>query len=474
MEYNEFIKNKEVIAKETGFEISKEELNQNLFEFQKDIVRWALIKGRAAIFADTGHGKTIMQLEWANQVYKRTKGKILILAPLAVTNQTKKEGEKFGINVNVCETQEDVTEGINITNYEKLDKFISSEFEAIVLDESSILKSFTGKIRNDLVDRFRNTPYKLACTATPSPNDYMELGNHSEFLGVMTRNEMLAMYFIHDGGETSKWRLKGHAQDVFWNWMTSWAVVVCNPRDLGYEIEGYDLPKLNVTQIVADGDEVITESLSLTERRKARKESLEERCQAAAKLVNESDEQWVIWCDLNDESKRLKELINDSVEVKGSDKNKHKIDSAINFQEGNIKALVSKPLIFGMGLNFQKCHNMIFVGLSDSYELYYQAVRRCWRFGQKNEVNVYLVIGKREGAVKENIERKEKEFKHMQEKMIALTKDIVSNEIKSTCRISTPYKNDTEMKLPLWEEFTKEIKEDNRREIIYPKWFRRK
>ena len=417
---------------------------------------------------------TIMQLEWANQVYKRTKGKILILAPLAVTNQTKKEGEKFGINVNVCETQEDVTEGINITNYEKLDKFISSEFEAIVLDESSILKSFTGKIRNDLVDRFRNTPYKLACTATPSPNDYMELGNHSEFLGVMTRNEMLAMYFIHDGGETSKWRLKGHAQDVFWNWMTSWAVVVCNPRDLGYEIEGYNLPKLNVTQIVADGDEVITESLSLTERRKARKESLEERCQAAAKLVNESDEQWVIWCDLNDESKRLKELINDSVEVKGSDKNKHKIDSAINFQEGNIKALVSKPLIFGMGLNFQKCHNMIFVGLSDSYELYYQAVRRCWRFGQKNEVNVYLVIGKREGAVKENIERKEKEFKHMQEKMIALTKDIVSNEIKSTCRISTPYKNDTEMKLPLWEEFTKEIKEDNRREIIYPKWFRRK
>ena len=178
MEYNEFIKNKEVIAKETGFEISKEELNQNLFEFQKDIVRWALIKGRAAIFADTGHGKTIMQLEWANQVYKRTKGKILILAPLAVTNQTKKEGEKFGINVNVCETQEDVTEGINITNYEKLDKFISSEFEAIVLDESSILKSFTGKIRNDLIDRFRNTPYKLACTATPSPNDYMELGNH--------------------------------------------------------------------------------------------------------------------------------------------------------------------------------------------------------------------------------------------------------------------------------------------------------
>lgn len=474
MSYKEFLEKKVTIFESVGIQIEKENLNNKLFDFQKDIVKWALAKGRAAIFADTGHGKTIMQLEWSKQIHDRTGGKVLILAPLAVTNQTKREGEKFDIEVKVCECQEDVIEGINITNYEKLDKFVASEFEAVVLDESSILKSFTGKIRNDLVNRFRNTPYKLACTATPSPNDYMELGNHSEFLGVMTRSEMLAMYFIHDGGETSKWRLKGHAQDVFWQWMTSWSLVVCNPRDLGYEVDGYNLPPLNVVQVVADGEEVINETLSLTERRNARRESLEERCQAAAELVNNSDEQWIIWCDLNDESKRLKELINDSVEVKGSDKNNHKIESAINFQEGNIKVLISKPLIFGMGLNFQKCHNMIFVGLSDSYELYYQAVRRCWRFGQEKEVNVYLVIGKREGAVKENIERKEKEFKHMQQKMIALTKDIVSNEIKATCRISTPYTNNIEMKLPLWLEFeaaTEEIKEDNRKEIIYPEWF---
>ena len=453
MEYGTFLENKNVILENSGFEVDKEELNPMMFDFQKDIVKWALAKGRAAIFADTGHGKTVMQLEWASKIHELTGGKVLILAPLAVTEQTQREGLKFGINVTICSSQDDVKEGINITNYEKLDKFVSKEFTAIVLDESSILKSFTGKVRNQLIDRFRNTPYKLACTATPSPNDYMELGNHSEFLGVMTRAEMLSMYFIHDGGQTSKWRLKGHAKDVFWQWVSSWAVVICNPKNLGYDIKGFTLPKLNVYEIIADGIEPTDEVLTLTERRNARKESLEDRCRAAAKLVNESNEQWLIWCDLNDESKMLHNLINESVEVKGSDKPEHKTKSAIEFAKGNIKALVSKPLIFGMGLNFQSCRNMIFVGLSDSYELYYQAVRRCWRFGQTREVNVYLVIGGREGCVKQNIERKEKEFKSMQDAMINLTKDIISNEIKATSRITTPYKTTTTMKLPMWNEF---------------------
>ena len=456
MDYKSFLEKKTIVSKDTGFTVNRKDLNNNLFEYQKDIVIWALKKGKSAIFADCGLGKSLMQLEWAEKVHEETNGSILILAPLAVTEQTYREGIKFGINSKVVECQEDVINGINITNYEKLDKFDTSVFNGIVLDESSILKSFTGKVRNQIIDNFKNTPYKLACTATPAPNDYMELGNHSEFLGVMTRSEMLAMYFVHDGGNTSKWRLKGHATDVFWQWMSSWAVVITNPRDLDYEIEGYDLPKLNIHEIIVDGDEPIVETLTLTQRRQARKESLEERCKAAAELVNNSDENWLVWCNLNDESKLLHELINDSVEVKGSDKAKHKTDSSISFANGDIKCLVSKPLIFGMGLNFQSCHNMIFVGLSDSYEQYYQAVRRCWRFGQEHEVNVYIVISAKEGCVKENIERKQEDANTMQQEMLKHTKEITKENIKATCRISTPYNNNLKMILPVWREFKNE------------------
>lgn len=456
MDYKSFLEKKTIVSKDTGFTVNRKDLNDNLFEYQKDIVIWSLKKGKAAIFADCGLGKSLMQLEWAKKVHKETNGPILILAPLAVTEQTYREGIKFGINSKVVECQEDVINGINITNYEKLDKFDTSVFKGVVLDESSILKSFTGKVRNQIIDNFKNTPYKLACTATPAPNDYMELGNHSEFLGVMTRSEMLAMYFVHDGGNTSKWRLKGHATDVFWQWMSSWAVVITNPRDLDYEIEGYDLPKLNIHEIIVDGDEPIVETLTLTQRRQARKESLEERCRSAADLVNNSNENWLVWCNLNDESKLLHELINDSVEVKGSDKAKHKTDSSISFANGDIKCLVSKPLIFGMGLNFQNCHNMIFVGLSDSYEQYYQAVRRCWRFGQEHEVDVYIVISAKEGCVKENIERKQEDADTMQQEMLKHTKEITKENIKATCRISTPYNNNLKMILPVWREFKNE------------------
>ena len=456
MDYKSFLEKKTIVSKDTGFTVNRKDLNNNLFEYQKDIVIWALKKGKSAIFADCGLGKSLMQLEWAEKVHEETNGSILILAPLAVTEQTYREGIKFGINSKVVECQEDVINGINITNYEKLDKFDTSVFNGIVLDESSILKSFTGKVRNQIIDNFKNTPYKLACTATPAPNDYMELGNHSEFLGVMTRSEMLAMYFVHDGGNTSKWRLKGYATDVFWQWMSSWAVVITNPRDLDYEVEGYDLPKLNIHEIIVDGDKPIVETLTLTQRRQARKESLEERCKAAADLVNNSNENWLVWCNLNDESKLLHELINDSVEVKGSDKAKHKTDSSISFANGDIKCLVSKPLIFGMGLNFQSCHNMIFVGLSDSYEQYYQAVRRCWRFGQEHEVNVYIVISAKEGCVKENIERKQEDANTMQQEMLKHTKEITKENIKATCRISTPYNNNLKMILPVWREFKNE------------------
>ena len=450
MEYKDFINSKNKQMKNYGFDIEKENLNPMLFDFQKDIVRWALKKGRAAVFADCGLGKTPMQLEWANQIYKHEGGKILILAPLAVATQTQREGEKFHIPVNICENQDDVKEGINITNYEKLEKFVANEFIGIVLDESSILKSFTGKVRNQIIENFRKTPYKLACTATPAPNDYMELGNHSEFLGVMTRAEMLSMYFVHDGGQTSKWRLKSHDVEIFWEWLASWSVFIDNPNNLGYNIEGYDLPKLNINQIVADGLPITTEKLTLTQRRNARKESLDVRCQVAADIVNNSEETFLVWCDLNDESKKLHQLINDSVEVKGSDKQKHKSTAMLDFSDDKIKCLVTKPSIAGFGMNWQNCRNMIFVGLSDSYEAYYQAIRRCWRFGQDKEVNIYIIISSKEGTVKENIERKQQDAEKMQKAMIKLTKDITSKELKQTTRITTEYNPKIEMEIPSW------------------------
>ena len=454
LQYEQFIENKIAVSIESGFDVNRNTLNKKLFDYQKDIVRWSLKKGRSAIFADCGLGKTLMQLEFAQQIINRMGGKVLIIAPLAVTGQTKLEGQEFGYDVNICESQEDVIDGINITNYEKLDRFVGNKFVGVVLDESSILKSFTGKIRDNIINTFRNTPYKLACTATPSPNDYMELGNHSEFLGVMTRTEMLSMYFIHDSGETSKWRLKGHAEDVFWEWMSSWAVVLDNPRNLGYDIQGFDLPKLNIHQIIVDGDSVITEKQTLTQRRQSRKDSLELRCKVASELVNESDEQWLVWCDLNAESEMLHRMINESYEIKGSDKAKYKTETMINFSDGSVKCLVTKPKIAGFGMNWQQCHNMIFVGLSDSYEAYYQAVRRCWRFGQTHEVNVYIIISAKEGAVKENIERKEVDAENMKRQMLALTKEITKKNLERTTRIMTAYEPSVRMRLPNWEEMS--------------------
>lgn len=453
LSYSKFIEKKDFVLESSGFDIERSKLNEKMFNFQKDIVRWALKKGRSAIFADCGMGKTLMQLEWAQKIHEFTGGKILLIAPLSVAAQTQKEGQKFGYSVTICESQKDVQEGLNITNYEKLEKFQCGDFIGVVLDESSILKSFTGKIRNQIIDYFSHTQYKLACTATPAPNDFIELGNHSEFLGVMTRSEMLSMYFVHDGGQTSKWRLKRHAESIFWQWMASWSVFIDNPINLGYRVQGYNLPKLNIHQIVVDAVEPIKESLTLTQRRNARKESLELRCQAAAELVNSNDEQWLIWCDLNSESHRLWELCEDSWEIKGSDKPSYKTETMLDFSRDMIKCLITKPSIAGFGMNWQQCHNMIFVGLSDSYEAYYQALRRCWRFGQKQEVNVYIIISSKEGCVKENIERKQCDAKKMQTAMIELTKDITKKELKQTCRIKSPYEAKIEMRLPSWEEF---------------------
>ena len=450
-EYGEFIKNKIQVFKSVGFDIEREELNPMLFEFQKDIVKWALKKGRAAIFAGCGLGKTLMQLEWANQIYKKEGGKILILAPLSVASQTKREGEKFNIPVNICESYADVLDGINITNYEKLDKFIAKEFNAIVLDESSILKSFTGKVRNHIIDSFKNTPYRLACTATPSPNSYMELGNHAQFLGVMTREEMLSMYFVHDGGNTSQWRLKHHAEEKFWEWMATWSVFINNPLDLGYKSDGYDLPDLNIKEIIVDGNEIKTDKLTLTERREARKEKIDLKLPVIKELIEKESDSWLIWCDYNYEQDKISKLLGDRcVSIQGSTPPSKKIDWERKWRNKEVPIMVTKPKIFGYGLNWQHCHNVIFFGMSDSFEDYYQALRRTWRFGQGHKVNVYIVISAKEGTVKENIERKQLDAEKMQNAMIKLTKDITKKELRQTTRISTPYNPKMDIIIPNW------------------------
>lgn len=454
MEYNEFLKKKIIQHQPVGFDVSLDELNPMLFDWQKVLVRWALYKGRAALFEDCGLGKTPQQLEWAYQVNQRTGRDILILAPLAVSKQTKREGLKFGISVNICSTQDDVAPGINITNYEKLHNFNPGRFIGVVLDESSILKNFTGKIRNQIISAFRETPYKLCCTATPSPNDFSELGNTSDFLGVMTMPEMLSMFFINDTSKTGTWRLKGHVKDnLFWQWICLWAVMIQKPSDIGFEDNGFILPSLNMYEHKVKYNGKITslfvdEAMTLHERREARKGSIKERCDLSASIANRNGDNFLVWCGLNAESELLKNVINGAIEIKGSDTPDHKENSMLGFANNEIRALVTKPKISGFGMNWQNCSNMIFVGISDSYEQLYQAIRRCWRFGQENDVNVHIVISEREGEVLRNVQRKEKQMQEMFAGMVAHVSEILKKELQHTERKSTPYFPHIEMTLP--------------------------
>ncbi len=450
MDYNTFLESKRITIEAKGFE-PEHEIHPLLFDFQKDIVSWALRKGRAAIFAGTGLGKTVIQLEWASHIYENTKANVLILAPLAVAEQTVREGLKLDTWVHLCRTQADVFPGINITNYEMLSHFDAQSFAGVVLDESSILKSFDGSTKKEIIDKFIRTPYKLACTATPAPNDNVELGNHAEFLGVMNRTEMLATFFVHDGGETATWRLKGHAVKDFWTWVSSWAVMLRHPSDLGYDGSAFDLPELRMHEIVVDkSGYAIRLAETLQDRRGARRDSIQDRVSCAAKIANDSDDICMVWCDLNSESDMLKKAINNAVDVKGSDSNEHKTKSMLDFAEGKIKSLVSKASICGLGLNFQVCHKMIFVGLSDSFEQYYQAVRRCWRFGQDKPVDVYIITSEKEGAVVKNIKRKEKAFDEMLKGMIASTQELTKVNLKATERTTEEYNPKIKMMLPRW------------------------
>lgn len=458
MNYEDFLKSKQYAYNSTGFEVSENELNSNMFDFQKAIVKWALKKGKCALFLDTGLGKTICQLEFANQVCNHENGKALILAPLAVSKQTKQEGEKFGINVNICRSQADVKDGINITNYEMLSHFDVKEFCCAVLDESSILKSFSGKYKKLIIDTFENTKYKLSCTATPSPNNVLELLNQAEFLSVMKSNEALAIWFVADQNEAGAYRLKHHAEDDFWKWISSWAVLVKTPSELGFDDSGYVLPPLNEIDEIISVDMTSTDSgrllrkveMSATSFYKEKKILTDDRVTKIAEIVNNSNEQFIIWCNTNEESAKLHKAIAGSVEVKGSDKPQLKEDSANKFKQGDIRVLISKVSIFGYGLNFQNCTNCVFCGLNYSYEGYYQAVRRLYRFGQTKPVTVYRVIGTTERSILRVINDKYAKQLNMQKHLNKFVNSQILDEIYNTSHFIISEQSNAEIQFPSW------------------------
>ena len=412
MQYKEFLKTKEKNFTSSGFKVKDKDLNINLFDFQKHILKIALEKGRFAIFADCGLGKTLIQLSWAECIFQKTNKKVLILAPLAVVNQTKNEAIKFKINI----------DSFDIYNFEQLKNIDISIYAGIVLDESSILKGRDGKLSRLIIDSFINTPYKLCCTATPSPNDHMELGQHSEFLGSMSYLEMLAMFFVHDGGETSKWRLRKHAQDDFWNFVCTWSISLDNPKSLGFKGDGYNLPNIeyieHIIPVENNTNTLFGEvAVSATDLHKDLKRSLNKRIDKTIELVNNSNEQWIIWTLKNDEANQLNKVINDSINVQGSDKPEYKAKYLNGFANKEFKSLITKTSIASFGMNYQNCSNMIFTSYDFKFEAFYQAVRRCYRFGQKNKVKVHLLVPESQINVRKTILEKENKHKTMIKEM---------------------------------------------------------
>jgi len=439
-EYQDFLQSKRIVVNAAGKEVDG--IHPMLFPFQQDLVRWAARKGRSGIFADTGLGKTFMQVEWARLIG----GRSLIIAPLSVARQTVGEAAKINVDVHYTRSGEDLAEGINITNYEMVNHFDPGDFASVVLDESSILKSLAGKTRRKLTCMFAATPYKLCCTATPAPNDIAEIANHAEFLGIMTRTDMMAAFFVHDD---KGYRLKRHAEEPFYRWLASWGMAIKKPSDLGYSDDGFALPELSIYPTFADCDYVPMGQLcfsglkGITNRSAVRRATLRERVKLAAEIVNGDTAQWLVWCGLNDESKMLTELIPGAIEVKGADSIDSKIASIESFQNGDSRVMVTKPKIAGMGMNFQNAHKMAFVGLSDSWEQYYQAIRRCWRFGQIEPVSVYVILATIEDAIWHNIQRKEQEAERMTKRLIQHVKEFERAEIANIVDADCPYQEDS-------------------------------
>jgi superfamily II DNA or RNA helicase len=427
--YAEFLERKRRLVLPNGIDPKSVEMPALLYDWQAAMVRWALRKGRAAIFADCGLGKTFMQTAWADALKVRT----LMLAPLCVAEQTVAEAAKLGIEVVYCRDQQHAQKHrLVITNYERLEKFDESQFKAVVLDESSILKAFDGKTRTKLIETFAKTPYRLCCTATPAPNDIAELANHAEFLGLMTRSEFLATWFVHDD---MGWRMKRHAVQPFYRWLASWAIALRRPSDLGYDDGGFALPSLRFHETTVESGTVsgaLFPELSLKGiggRLAARKGSLDARVEAAANLIHERGVSWIAWCGLNTESEALSSALPNAVEVSGSDDYAEKVGAVQSFIVGQTKVLVSKVRILGYGLNFQHCSHMVFVGLGDSYEQYYQAIRRCWRFGQKHPVDVHIVVSEAERLIVENVRRKEATADALSQELLVHMRDFEREEL---------------------------------------------
>lgn len=410
-DYLKFLESKQKTFIESGFEINENELNPLLKDFQKYGISVALKKGRFAFFFDCGLGKTFCQLEWSRLVFERTGLRVLILAPLAIVEQTKQEANKFNIPIDV----------FDITNYDQLKNINLSIYGGVVLDESSILKGRDGKLSNYIISSFRNFKYKLACSATPSPNDHMELGQHSEFLGGMSYLEMLSMYFVHDGGETSKWRLRKHAEDDFWKYVSSWSMAIDNPSTLGFDSDGYNLPEIEfIEHIIPVENNTQTlfadVAVSATDLHKDLKRTFEQRINKTIDLVNSNNEQWIIWALSNDETNTLNKLIPEAINVQGSDKPEYKAKYLNDFANNDFRILITKTSIASMGMNYQNCHNMVFTSYDFKFEQFYQAVRRCYRFGQKNKVKVHLLIPESQSNVRQSIlEKQENHFKMIRE-----------------------------------------------------------
>jgi hypothetical protein len=426
-----------------------------MFDHQRALVNWALRRGRCAIFADTGLGKTRMELAWAEAVHRHTGGDVLILTPLAVAKQMADEGVAIGVNVAILREASDVRPGVNVINYDRLHKLDADRFVGVVLDESSVIKHHNTKTLASLLRAFARTPYRLCATATPAPNDWTELGTHAEFLGVCTRVEMLAEFFVHDGGETQTWRLKGHAKREFWKWVAQWGAMVRKPSDLGFDDGAYNLPALTlhehtVESINTGAGLFALEAASLSERREARRDSIADRVSACVEMVNSDPQPWVVWCDLNAESDLLTAGIDGAIEVRGSQDVDEKESALDAFAHGRSRVIVTKPSIAGWGLNWQHCARMAFVGVTDSWESYYQAVRRCWRFGQNRQVQVHIFASDREGSIVANLKRKEQDAQAMAAALSMETRDAIRTAVLGTSRQSNDYNPQARIIVPQW------------------------
>jgi len=456
--YRKFLSSKTRRLQPMGFE--PRDLSPMLKPWQAETVAWAVRRGRAALFEDCGLGKSFQQLEWAAQVHRHTGGNVIIHCPVGVRQQTLREAEKFQIPVlvRIVDRQNDVKPGVSLVNYEKLHHFDPSQFGGVVLDESQILKNYTGKIKRKLLEAYARTPCRLACTATPAPNDRMELGNQADFLGVMPSNEMLSRWFINDTMKAGGYRLKRHAVDDFWRWCASWAICIEKPSDIGHSNEGYELPPLNtIEHLVELTDDTPPAGwlfdcgkISATNIHGRKRKSIPDRAAKAAEIVAAKPrDAWLIWCQTNYEADELRRHIPEAVEVRGNHSEAIKEERLLGFSAGEIRILLTKPTVAGLGMNWQHCHNVVFAGLNYSYEEYYQAIRRVWRFGQSSPVDVHLLSTPTEVAIRKSVDGKKAQHVAMQSGMAQAMKRFMAGELHDELT-RAEYTADKAMGLPAW------------------------